>query len=107
MAIHGILTRPKFVTWLQKQKPSTPVGVPLDEHACPLATFLGACGVEAYVDGDAITTGPLAEDIYRTLKWAQRFIAKVDDQPAAIRAEQALAFLGVKPKKKPRKKTRR
>lgn len=94
------LTKPKFVAWLQKQPKRKPVGTSGSCIDCPLARYAKANGmVQPDVsDGAVWTPGGVVAVLLP--QWANRFIERVDAFDSGILPDQALAFLGVKPKKR-------
>lgn len=95
------LTKPKFVAWLQKQPKRKPVGTSGSCIDCPLARYAKANGmVQPDVsDGAVWTPGGVVAVLLP--QWANRFIERVDGvDEDVIYPEKALAFLGVKPKKR-------
>jgi hypothetical protein len=81
-----------FKAWLIHQPPTIEVGYSESIYGCPLATYLGSEGVQAWVGhdktgGDDFTATPLPA-------WAQRFVRLVDmNTYHALRASYALALL--------------
>lgn len=102
------LTKPKFVAWLQKQPKRKLVGMSGSCLDCPLARYAKANGmVQPDVSDGAVWT-PVGVAAVLLPQWANRFIERVDGVAEdVIYPEKALAFLGVKPKKKKKKEVKR
>jgi hypothetical protein len=84
-----VLSKAKFIAWLNTKHPRTKAGVSCDADFCPLAKFLTqTTGIQYNVDGDSYvqqvrdSEGDLVdrEETRQTLpQWAQEFIQAVDD----------------------------
>jgi hypothetical protein len=82
-----------FQTWLAGLEPSFFVGYSESIYQCPLATFLTACGVGAWVGHTVFGLGDDMDSVAALPKWAHRFVQLVDRyeyQP--IRASLAMTL---------------
>jgi hypothetical protein len=80
-----ILSRDKFVAWLNTKHPRTKAGISCEVNACPLAKFLTqTTGNQYEVDGyDYVQLDSDGSEIESTRcelpNWAAEFVSAVDD----------------------------